>query len=144
MAGWPTSWGSIVSTAHQFFRRRWQRLLLIRERVRINEEAFHLLLAAGVGVIGGLTNWAYWGANKLIQWLALGGTGDILTFFQRLTVWQRLLIPTVGGLLAGLVLLWGLRLIGNPGLSNLLEVVVAGGNEPRADIDPNAVVCGAW
>src|SRR5204862_7494506 len=66
------------------------------------------------------------GCNKLSQWLALGGTGDILAIVDSLTVWQRLLIPALGGLLAGFVLFWGLRLIGNPGLSNLLEVVVAG------------------
>src|SRR6185503_1678238 len=126
MAGWPTTWGTIVSTAQQFFRRHWQRALLIRERLRVSEEAFHLLLAAGVGVIGGLTNWAYWGCNQLIQWLTLGRTGDILDIFTDLAKWQRLLIPTLGGLLAGFVLFWGLRLIANPGLSNLLEVVVAG------------------
>jgi chloride channel protein, CIC family len=126
MAGWPTTWGSIVSTAEQFFRRHWQRLLLIRDRLRISEEAFHLLLAAAVGVIGGLTNWVYWGCNKLLQWIALGGTGDILAIFRALPEWQRLLIPALGGLVAGFVLFWGLKLIGNPGLSNLLEVVVAG------------------
>jgi len=53
MAGSRT-WGSIVSAAEQFFRRHWQRALLIRERIRLSEEAFHLLLAAGVGVIGAL------------------------------------------------------------------------------------------
>src|SRR5256886_13733454 len=36
------------------------------------------------------------------------------------------LIPTLGGLGAGLVLYWGLRLVGPQGSSNLLEVVVAG------------------
>jgi len=36
------------------------------------------------------------------------------------------LAPTLGGLLAGLTLQWGLRLVGRQGSSNLLEVVVAG------------------
>src|SRR5207237_7991268 len=40
--------------------------------------------------------------------------------------WQRLLPPIFGMLFAGLVLYFGLRLIANPGLTNLLEVVVAG------------------
>ena len=126
MAGWTTTWGSIVSTTQNFFRRHWQKALLIRERLRFSEEAFHLLLAAGVGVIGGLTNWAYWGCNNLVQWVAVRQTGDILTIFESLAPWQRLLVPGVGGLAAGLVLFWGLRLIGNPGLTNLLEAVVAG------------------
>jgi len=126
MAGWTTTWGSIVSTTQSFFRRHWQRALLIRDRLRFSEEAFHLLLAAGVGVVGGLTNWIYWGCNRLIQWIALGQTGDILAIAETLPPWQRLLVPALGGLFAGLALFWGLRLIGNPGLSNLLEVVVAG------------------
>src|SRR5215475_4491908 len=40
--------------------------------------------------------------------------------------WQRVLTPTLGGLGAGLVLHWGLRLVGPQGSSNMLEVVVAG------------------
>ena len=40
--------------------------------------------------------------------------------------WELLVIPTLGGLFAGLVLFWGLRLVGPQGSSNLLEVVVAG------------------
>src|SRR3989442_996616 len=126
MAGWTTTWGSIVSTTQNFFRRHWQKALVIRERLRFSEEAFHLLLAAGVGVIGGLTNWAYWGCNILVKWVALRQTGDILTIFESLAPWQRVLVPTLGGLAAGVVLFWGLRLIGNPGLTNLLEAVVAG------------------
>jgi len=39
--------------------------------------------------------------------------------------WRRLLIPSLGGLAAGLVLYWGLRLAGQQRSSNLLEVVVA-------------------
>src|SRR5438477_1027298 len=131
MAGWTTTWGSIVSTTEKFFRRHWQKALLIRERLRFSEEAFHLLLAAGVGVIGGLTNWAYWGCNNLVQWVAVRQTGDILTIFESLAPWQRLLVPAVGGIAAGLVLFWGLRLIGNPGLTNLLEAVVAGDGRLR-------------
>ena len=40
--------------------------------------------------------------------------------------WQRVLTPAMGGLCAGLVLHWGLRLAGAQRSTNLLEVVVAG------------------
>src|SRR5437667_2455709 len=43
-----------------------------------------------------------------------------------LDYWARLMTPTLGGLGAGLVLYWGLRLVGQQGSTNLLEVVVAG------------------
>jgi hypothetical protein len=42
-----------VEELHTFFQRHWQRALRIRERIRFSEEAFHLLLAGGVGIIGG-------------------------------------------------------------------------------------------
>jgi CIC family chloride channel protein len=40
--------------------------------------------------------------------------------------WERILVPTLGGLAAGLILHWGLRFVGPQGSTNLLEVVVAG------------------
>src|SRR3954451_7803569 len=126
MAGWATTWGSISSATRDFFRRHWQRALLIRERLRFSEEAFHLLLGAGVGVIGGLTNWAYWGCTQLFQWMAVGRNGDILSIFESLPPWERILLPAVGGLVAGAILYFGSRLIRTPGLTNLLEAVAVG------------------
>src|SRR5437660_11513440 len=46
---WPKSWHQVVATARDFFRRHWQELLRIREKLRLSEETVHLLLAAGVG-----------------------------------------------------------------------------------------------
>jgi CIC family chloride channel protein len=40
--------------------------------------------------------------------------------------WERVVVTTLGGLAAGLVLHWGLRLVGPQGSTNLLEVIVAG------------------
>ena len=45
---------------------------------------------------------------------------------RQLPDWERVLVTTLGGLAAGLVLHWGLRLVGPQGSTNLLEVVVAG------------------
>ena len=111
---------------HGFFRRHWQRALLLRDRLSLSEEAFHLCLAAGVGVLGGLANLCYLLLNQLLEWSALGNAGGLLSVARSLPAWQRVLTPAVGGLVAGFILLFGLRLLGNPGLSNLLEVVVAG------------------
>ncbi len=54
------------------------------------------------------------------------GGDDLLAIARMLGPWHRALTPALGGLAAGLVLYWGLRLIGSRGLTNLLEVVVAG------------------
>src|SRR5437879_5327571 len=58
--------------------------------------------------------------------LFLRSTRDPVEVAQMMEQWQRVLIPTLGGLCAGLVLHWGLRLAGPQRSSNLLEVVVAG------------------
>lgn len=124
--GLSPSWQRVKSGTRNIFRRHWQRALIIRNWLRLSEEAFHLILAAVIGIIGGLINWIYYVFNYLLQLAVLQQTGDILEISRRLEQWQMIFIPAVGGLAAGLVLVLGLRLIGNPGLSNLLEVVVAG------------------
>src|SRR5688572_5025879 len=125
------TWGKVVAVLHDIFRRHWRRALIVRDWFRLSEEALHLLLASLVGVIGGLTNWIYFWCNQLIQYFVFGKTGDLLNAGRALDPWQRLLIPTLGGLAAGLVLYLGLRLLKSPGLTNLLEVIVAGDGRLR-------------
>ncbi len=90
------------------------------------EEAFHLLLAAGVGVIGGSVNLFFFYAGEMVQRLFLPQPIDPVQAAQMFAPWQRLAVPTLGGLAAGLILYWGFRLVGPQGSGDLLEVVVAG------------------
>ncbi len=116
----------LVRRVRAFFRLHWQGALIIREKLRLNEDALHLLLAGLVGVIGGATNLAYHAANQFIKLIAYQETGDFLQIAKHVAPWKLVVVPTLGGLAAGLIIYFGLRLIGNPGLSNLLEVIVAG------------------
>ncbi|MGH7990641.1 MAG: chloride channel protein, partial [Limisphaerales bacterium] len=101
-----------------------------REKLVLKEEGFHFILAGAVGVIGGLVNFFFYEAvhliSKMLNATMAIHTGDIVEVVEGLPDWQRVLLPTVGGLAAGLILHWGLRLVGNQGPTNLLEVVVAG------------------
>ncbi len=116
----------VIGRFHEYFRRHWQRALRVRERLRFSEEAFHLLLAGGVGVIGGLVNIFFYHATELVTRLFLRQPGEVGEVAERLGPWQRVLTPTLGGVCAGLVLYWGLRMAGGLRSSNLLEVIVAG------------------
>jgi H+/Cl- antiporter ClcA len=116
----------LIADLHEFFRRHWQRALKIREKIRFSEEAFHLVLAGGVGVIGGLVNLFFYYATESVKMLFLRRPGDPSEVAELMADWQRVLTPTLGGLCAGLVLYWGLRLAGPQRSTNLLEVVVAG------------------
>ncbi len=104
-------------------KKHWQRALRIREKVRFSEEAFHLVLAGCVGVIGGLVNLAFHMCINGAERLFLGSTGDPTEVAANSSIWLRVLTPTAGGLCAGLVLYWGLRLAGKQRSSNIMEVV---------------------
>lgn len=116
----------LVEELRSLFRRHWRRALRIRERVRFSEEAFHLLLAGGVGIIGGLVNIFFYYATESVGMLFFRRPGEPAEVAEMMDRWQRVLTPTLGGLCAGLVLHWGLRMVGPLRSSNLLEVIVAG------------------
>ncbi|MDB4691817.1 chloride channel core, partial [Verrucomicrobia bacterium] len=117
---------SLVHSWHLFVRRHWQGFLAWRERFRFTEEALHLLIAGGIGIIGGVVNVVFVklivGCQDLV-WAK--GDSSSLTPFQG-TEWERLLIPVAGGLIAGLLLYLGLKWSAKKGSNNLLEAVSMG------------------
>ncbi len=116
----------LAAGAQAYFLRNWQRALRIRERLRFREETFHLVLAGGVGILGGVVNVFFYLGTEWVTQLLLRHTGDPVEVAEILRPWQLLVTPTLGGLAAGFVLHLGLKLVGEKGTSNLLEVVVAG------------------
>lgn len=84
------------------------------------------MLAAIVGFIGGTVNLFFFYAGEMVQRLFLPAPTDPVQAAQMFEPWQRLAVPSIGGLVAGLILYWGYRLVGPQGSSDLLEVVVAG------------------
>lgn len=116
----------LILRAQAFCREHWQQVLHWREKLQFREEALHLALAGGVGVIGGLVNLFFFYAIEFVKLSVLRRPGDPVEVAEEMAAWQVVLIPALGGLVAGLVLHWGLRLVGRQGASNLLEVVVAG------------------
>ena len=90
-----------VAMLHGFCRRHWQRTLILRDRFWLSEEALHLFLAAGVGVLGGVANLSYLWLNRLIQWSALGDPGELLEVARSAPKWHLLFTPALGGLAAG-------------------------------------------
>lgn len=116
----------IANRTRHFLRDHWQRALRWREKLVLKEDALHLALAGIIGVIGGLVNLFFFYAGEMVQRVFLSQTGDPAETAEMFTTPQRLLVPTLGGLAAGLILHWGHRLVGPQGSSDLLEVVVAG------------------
>ena len=100
----PRIYRSWVTRLRNIFRRNWQLLLHWREQLVFKEEAFHLVLAALVGFIGGLVNLFFFYAGEMVQRLFLPQPIDPVQAAEMFAPWQRLAVPTLGGLAAGLIL----------------------------------------
>jgi CIC family chloride channel protein len=74
--------------ARGYLRRHWQELLRLRGKLRLSEEAFHLLLAGGVGIIGGLINVFFYLCTESLKGLALRQHGDLVEVAEALVWWQ--------------------------------------------------------
>lgn len=115
-----------LAGAEAMLRRNWRRALLLREKIELREEALHLVLAGAVGLLGGLVNLFFFVCIEHVKWFFLRQPGDPVEIAEIISPWERALAPALGGLAAGLILHFGLRLVGRQGPTNLLEAVVAG------------------
>jgi len=95
-------------------------------RIMANEEAFHLVLAAFIGVIGGLVNLVFFFLVNSVQWIVFRQSDSPAVLAQGLSPFERIIIPTLGGLLAGMVLLLRSHLSGSKKVTNVLEAVAVG------------------
>lgn len=123
--------GGLTARVRGFLRSHWQALLRLRQKLEVSEETLHLILAGGVGFLGGLVNLLFTWSSEGLKWVILGGGCDWVELAAQLPWWERWLWPAAGGLVAGLILCWGLRTVGLPGASNILEAVVVGDGRLR-------------
>jgi len=123
---WRGTFEACAERTRQYLRRDWQRALKIRERLSLSEEALHLLMAGVAGLMGGVINVLFYLSIEKVQYWIVGPGQNIVQIAQTMPKPLRVLTPAFGGLAAAAVLLWGLRLAGKQGTTNLLEVVVSG------------------
>ncbi len=91
-------------------------------RKRPAELAVGFLRAALIGVCGGLASVAFRGATAWVQELV--GIGEnMLEGARGMPVWQRILTPTLGALVAGLITIWVVRRASGSGFSHVMEAV---------------------
>lgn len=113
-----------VSASPQYGRLRW-RLWLARWLGW--REAHHTLVwAAFIGVLGGLASVLFRKAVDAVEWVFTRHRGDLAGVAQALEPWQRLTMPTLGGLLAGWVLHLGMRRFRDHRSTDYMEAVTLG------------------
>src|SRR5580700_570841 len=99
------------------------------ERFRIGERQFMLVWAALIGLLGALASELFRRATDILHYLATGSDSEIISSFARLPFWQRVAVPTAGGLLAGLTLWIGNRLtsrLRQKTTTDYMEAIVVG------------------
>ncbi len=113
--------------------RRLRRLLLglrLWTWLRPSDRQALLWWAVAAGLLGSLGTVAFRLAGAALQSIFLGASHDIVATFRTLDWWERLLIPTVGGVIAGLILLFSRRLHGRKTTDYMEAVVVGDGHVP--------------
>jgi chloride channel protein, CIC family len=92
-----------------------RRLLILKvwliERFRFGERQVTLVWAAVIGILGALAAESFRRATDLLHFLFTQSDAEIITSFEHLPLWHRFLVPVAGGVLAGLTLWIGNRLI---------------------------------
>jgi CIC family chloride channel protein len=130
---------SDASTAHPFMRRL-LRLLRVRvwvaEKLQPTEWQATLLWAAIAGFFGALVALGFKAGTEGIHQLLTGSREGVVESFRLMPKWARLVVPAIGGLLAGLVLTFGRRLTAKQSSTDYMEAIVIGsGHVPlRASI----------
>lgn len=100
--------------------------LWVGERLRPGEVEVTLFWAGLIGVIGGLASPAFRAAIHGVKYALTGHTGSLAETAAALPSWQRILVPTAGGLLAGLVLHFGVHFARGRKSADYMEAVTLG------------------
>ena len=99
------------------------------EHFRPSGRQITLIWAAIIGFCGALAAETFRKATEILQFVGTGQFRTIVTSFEDLPLWQRFLVPTAGGALAGLTLWFGNRLISSirqKSTTDYMEAVVVG------------------
>jgi CIC family chloride channel protein len=103
--------------------------LWLVESFRIGERQIMLFWAALIGLLGALAAEVFRRMSDIIHFLATGSDSEIISSFAQLPLWQKITIPTTGGLLAGLTLWIGNRLttrLRQKTTTDYMEAIVVG------------------
>lgn len=109
------------------------------EIIRSTELHALLFWAGVIGFVGGMASVAFRQAIRMAQWTMTQHAGSFVAIAASLPPWERLLVPAIGGLAAGLVLQFGLKLTRHIPHSDYMEAIVLGDGVVRGR--PTLVKC---
>ena len=89
-----------------------------------------LLWGAVVGFVGALATVVFRECIALVQFLLTGRSGSLVGIAESLPWYLRVLVPTIGGLIAGLLLLWARRMPAGAAPDYMEAVAIGDGQIP--------------
>ena len=107
--------------------RRLKFLVWFQERLQPTELQVTLIWSGIIGFCGGVCSIGFRVATSIVHKILTGSSSPgLVESFSQMPVWLRLIIPGVGGLLAGAILQFGTRLRGEVTTTDYMEAVVLG------------------
>jgi len=103
---------------------RWR--LWFREKLQLTEWQITLLWAALAGFTGALASMIFSALAEGVHEFMTNSTSGVVESMRHLPWWGCLLVPTLGGAAAGLVLLYGSRLTRSQSSTDYMEAIVIG------------------
>jgi H+/Cl- antiporter ClcA len=97
-----------------------------RDRLQLTELAGVLLWPGLIGFLGAFITAGFRRAIRLVEWCIMGQTGGFVEASTSLPPLHRFWVPAAGGLLAGLVLYYGMRLARGRQTTDYMEAVAVG------------------
>ena len=95
----------------------------IVDSLHINENTVVLIIASIIGMCGGFTAVGFFKLIVFIQTIAIGGSTDILELLNELPWYVKLLLPSIGGVIAGpLIYYFGQETKGH-GVPEVMEAI---------------------
>ncbi len=103
---------------------RWR--LWVQEKVQLTEWQVTLLWAALAGFLGCLTSLIFSALAEGVHEMLTGSSAGVVESMRHLPWWGCLLVPTLGGVAAGLVLLYGQHLTRGQSSTDYMEAIAIG------------------
>lgn len=110
-------------------RRRVRARIWLAEHFVVTELQVTLIWAAVIGFLGAWSSIIFRELTEILHFVLTGQVGTYVESFSHLPWWQRILVPTVGGLLAGTTLYMGNRFRRTENSTDYMEAVVVGNGE---------------
>jgi len=108
-------------------------LVWFQERIRPTDLQATLIWAGIIGFCGGVCSIAFRVATSLVHKILTGSSEPgLVESFSQLPPLMRIVVPAVGGLIAGAIIQFGTRLRGEVTTTDYMEAVVLGDEIGRA------------